>query len=102
MNENAERLVRGPKGDRGEQGMGRAARRAVVYLFAVAVILAAANLFFTVHQVQAQGQRWCATLDLLTARPASRPADPKANPSREQAYLYYTDFRRLRRELGCG
>ena len=108
----------GDQGERGEQGkrgepLSRAVRRALIYLFTVAVAIGVANLFWTSHQanatraqfqavIQADDHRWCSTLDLLTSHPAAKPADPKANPSRVQAYQLYTDFLNRRHSLGCG
>jgi hypothetical protein len=97
-----ERLWRGPAGPRGEQGMGIKRRRAVVYLFVLNLVLTALVAFGLVHYVSAQNAKWCSTLVLLTATPVAAPADPGANPSREQAFVLYSDFRHLRRELGCG
>lgn len=46
-------------------------------------------------------QNWCAALVLLTGNPVPRPADPAANPSREQAYELYQDFIAIERRFGC-
>jgi hypothetical protein len=74
----------------------------VVVLFLLTLALAGANLLFTAHAVNASQHQWCATLQLLTARPVSRPVDPKANPSRENTYVFYTNLLDLRRRFGCG
>lgn len=78
------------------------AARSVVALFALTVVLSGANLLFTSYQVNREAHQWCATLGLLTSHPVPRPAHPAANPSRAQAYRYYTDFLDLRHRLGCG
>jgi hypothetical protein len=39
---------------------------------------------------------------LLTRVPVLKPADPKANPSRETGYELYQDFMNLRKQFGCG
>jgi hypothetical protein len=80
----------------------RGARRAVAVLFVLMVMLAAANLFFTASEVRSSNAKWCDTIALLTSRPVPRPADPRANPSRAQAYVLYSDFVTLRHRLGCG
>jgi hypothetical protein len=49
---------------------------------------------------QSQGQ-WCTTLALLTRQSVPRPADPKADPSRERGYLFYAHLKDLEREFGC-
>jgi hypothetical protein len=94
-------LARGPKGEQGVRGR-RGPVRTVAYLFMVNFAVSAIMLFGLVHYVNAQNAKWCTTLNLLTAHPVPKPAHPSANPSREQAYVFYTDFRELRRSLGCG
>jgi hypothetical protein len=103
MSEGDERLPRGPKGDKGDRGEGmtRHTRQAMVFLFALSFLLAAGALLFTSREIGLNNQKWCTTLELLTSRPVPRPPDPAANPSREQAYVLYTDFRDLRHRLGC-
>jgi cyanate lyase len=39
--------------------------------------------------VQLQLQHECTALELLTATPVPKPADPAANPSRETTYKFY-------------
>jgi hypothetical protein len=58
-------------------------------------------LLITEHQVNIANQRWCATLELLTATPARQPSDPAANPSRVAAYKLYEDFLVLSKSFGC-
>ena len=107
MNEHDERLPRGPKGEPGErgqrgEGMTKGARVAVVFLFVLSLLVGVTSVAFTLTLVNQSNHRWCDTLVLLTARPVPKPADPAANPSREQSYVLYSDFVRLRRNLGCG
>jgi hypothetical protein len=96
---------RGPKGDRGAQGAQGAlparARRSLLARDVAIIGLLLLNFLFTAHQVNAGNHTWCQTLDLLTAQPVARPADPAANPSRVQAYRYYVTFYDQRRRLGC-
>ena len=111
--EHSERRAAGPRGQKGERGpQGEPAPwrvvRAVLILFAVAAIVAVlalagyARLSADVrHQVQVGNQRWCATLQLLTAHPVPKPDDPAANPSRENAYVFYVNLLQLRNEFGC-
>ena len=73
------------------------------YVLAVAAVLIAISVpvgiaFGLVVQSE---HRWCATLDLLTARPVPSPAHPAANPSRLGQYQLYLDFARLRGQFGC-
>jgi hypothetical protein len=44
---------------------------------------------------------WCQTLDLLTKKVIPKPADPKANPSREQDYQFYVVFTTAKQKLKC-
>ena len=96
----------GPKGERGPRGkegkLPAATRRAIIYLFIVSFLLAGAALVLSIRQVSKSDHQWCATLDLLSSHPVSRPADPAANPSRENAWVFYTDVRDLRGAFGCG
>jgi hypothetical protein len=82
--------------------MSRGARWAAIGLLLLTMIVGGANLAATYLEVRASNHTWCATLDLLTSRPVPRPADPAANPSREQTYVLFTDFTDLRHHLGCG
>ena len=72
-------------------------------VLAVAVIAAGVGLAVLTSQrsVSAGDRRWCAVLDLITSQPVAKPADPKANPSREGQYALYQDFLTLQREFGC-
>jgi hypothetical protein len=119
MNEDAEQLARrGQKGDpgergrRGEAGMGRAVRRAVVYLFLVNFVLIAVGYLWLSHQAAAtraefrqqiivNNQKFCAVIDGFTSEPVPKPADPAANPSRETNYLWYARFTTLGHGLDC-
>jgi hypothetical protein len=64
--------------------------------------MSALSVGYTAHAVGQSQRNWCETMNLLTAHPVPRPASPKADPSREQAYIYYEDFVNLRARLGCG
>lgn len=83
--------------------MSRPARYALGVVAALAVVagLVAGGVFYTGWAVHRDEQQWCDTLNLLTSQPVARPADPAANPSREQAYRYYADFVTLREHFGC-
>ena len=92
----------GNQGERGEDGMTRAKRQGIVYLFVFSLALSVANLFWTSHEVnandavhaqqQAEQQRagvlieakLCSTFgSLAVLKPP--PGNPAKNPSR--AYL---------------
>lgn len=68
----------------------------------VVILLLGATLVFTAHYVNQSNHTWCSTLNLLTSHPVPKPADPAANPSREQAYRFYITFLVQRHRLGCG
>ena len=77
----------------------------VVAAAAVIVLITAGSIagsyllgLHSLHQSQAQ---WCTTLTLLTSKPVTRPADPAANPSRENVWLFYEHLRDLERDFGC-
>jgi hypothetical protein len=84
-----------------------ATRLALGVAAVLVVMLAAAAAAVTVSIATAQRdigqsqQQWCDALQLLTASPVPRPADPAGNPSRESEYRLYQDFVRLRKVFGC-
>lgn len=77
------------------------AARAVVMLFVLSFLLAAASMLFTVYEVSASDHKFCAVVSGFTAVRVPAPADPKADPSRERQYEWYQRFVRLGRDLGC-
>lgn len=130
VSERDERMaVQGPRGQQGEQGergaagLSRPVRRALVFLFALAVTLAAFGLFWINHAVhgsqaaiqaaqereqlaaQRAGQqieaKLCATLGKLAALqpPAGSAA---ANPSRAFEQDLHATLAQLGPDIGCG
>lgn len=121
MSEDRERLAvpgpRGPQGNQGNRGehgapgLSRRVRRALVSLFALAVILAASGLFWIGHAVNAsqaaqrsQGQaverKLCTTFGKLAAlKPPS--GDPASNPSRAFDDNLHDTLDQLGTDLGC-
>lgn len=54
------------------------------------------------RQALAETQRkFCGVVGGVTAVPVARPADPKANPSRETAWEWYERFVKLGKNLSC-
>jgi hypothetical protein len=53
------------------------------------------------HAIHTSDHRWCTTLSLLTQQPIPRPANASKNPSRENAYLFYTHLKTLEGQFGC-
>jgi hypothetical protein len=141
VSENDERLPRGPKGDKGEQGAqgvqgeeGKPSTRlpvsqshAIVYLFALAVVLSVTALFWINHEVhvtaaaQARQQRSQERSQELAQRKAgllieraictdlgtmARIPPPKgaasANPSRAYEQAEHTAWSGLYTGLACG
>ena len=85
-----------------------AATRAVVIGALIFVVigggLAADYEIATWRAEQAVGQsqqELCHIVDLVTANPVPYPANPKANPSRLQSYMFYEAFVTLGREYRC-
>lgn len=76
-------------------------RYAFVVLAALALLLSAGNLLFTVHEVSANNHKFCQVVAGVTAVPLPKPANPAANPSRENQYEWYERFVSLGRSLGC-
>lgn len=74
---------------------------AVVALFLVLGAGTGISLAISAYEVRHSQQQWCTALNLLTAHPVPRPADPKANPSRENAYVYYRTFLDIRDRFSC-
>ena len=120
MSEGDERLAvpgpRGPQGNQGNRGahgasgLSRPVRRALVFLFALAVLLAAFGLFWinhAVHDSQAaqriQGQaverKLCTTFGTLAAlKPPT--GNPRTNPSRAFDDDLHTTLDQLGTDLG--
>lgn len=66
--------------------------------FAIAVGL---PIGVAICYTQSYARHSCQALDVLTARPVPRPADPRANPSREQVYRLYQGLEVWARADGC-
>jgi hypothetical protein len=98
--EEFERLARGPQGEPGERGRGLSTvqGRAVVVLFALAVLLGVANLFWTSHETGAEQGKWCALI--VTLDQANAAAVKKPSPGTFTAE-FAAEIHQLRQELGC-
>ena len=57
----------------------------------------AGGIVYTRSQVQHE----CQALNILVAIPVPKPADPKANPSREQNYLFHQALVSWAKSDGC-
>jgi hypothetical protein len=132
MGENDERMaVQGPRGpqgnqgNRGEQGtagLSRPVRRALVFLFALSVALAAFSLFWTAHEVHASQaaiqaaqhseqvsqqragtvieRKLCTTLGRLAAL-VPPPGPAATNPSRRYEQSLHGTLAELGTDIGC-
>lgn len=85
----------------------------VTALVAVVIIMTAGQTGFTLYELHIQNLQiaathairqahWCKLFDTLTSTPVEKPADPKKNPSREQAYVFYAELMGLKKSYGCG
>lgn len=101
----------GNRGERGAAGLSRPVRRALVFLFALAVVLAACGLFWTVRAVnasraaqQSQGRaverKLCTTFARLAALKPP-PGDASRNPSRAYEQELHVTLDELGTDLGC-
>lgn len=76
---------------------------------AIAVVVVLAGLAASIggsyalalHALDNGEQQLCSAFELLTQRPVPKPEDPAANPSREQAYLFYTDLTQVEHSYRC-
>lgn len=84
-----------------QPGITRGAAYSMIFLFALSFLLSAGSYWLAASAVRSSNHRWCSTLGLLTSKPVPRPADPKANPSRENAYVFYAHLKTLERDFGC-
>ena len=76
-------------------------RRAFVVLAAFMVILTVAAGGFTIVQDHILEHKFCQLVDASIQNPVPKPANPKANPSRETNYEDYVIVLNLDRSLGC-
>ena len=81
---------------------GRGPTPGAVILIAFSLVLTIVlGVAYTTYSLQTSNHNWCSTLTLLTKQPVPKPTNPAQNPSREQAYIFYTDFVALKGKLGC-
>jgi hypothetical protein len=113
---------RGERGERGAEGLSVDVRRTLVFLFALAVILAGLNLIWTSHEVHSSqaaiqaaqhreqvsqqqagvilGRKLCATFGALAANKPP-PGNPRTNPSRAYLQAEHDTLVQLGTDLGC-
>ena len=84
------------------RGLSRIQGRAVVVLFLLAAVFGVSNWYWSAHEIGTNNHKFCEVVTGVTSVPVPRPADPKANPSRETSWEWYERFVSLGRSLGCG
>lgn len=67
----------------------------------LALAVAVTSILFTVVYVHVVERDFCGVVTAATSTPVQKPADPAANPSREQSWEWYERFVMLGRSLGC-
>lgn len=72
-----------------------------VILVLMCFVLAGFSIVVTTTQEARNEHKFCDVFGALIAVPAQKPADPKADPSRERSYILYEKFVRLDKSLGC-
>ena len=77
------------------------ANSSAVILVLIVAVLTGASLVQNARTITNDDHKWCSAMTLLTERPVPKPADPAANPSREQTYRFYMTFVELKHSLGC-
>lgn len=75
----------------------RRARRSVIILVILAVLLAGTSMGFTVVYVH----QFCSVITAVTAVPPPKPANPEATPAQASQYGLYQRFVRLGSGLHC-
>ena len=72
----------------------------VIVVIGIAVAIGGSYML-SLQAIHNSDQQWCTALNLLTRTPVPAPSDPKANPSRAQAYQLYEDFVAIKHRYGC-
>jgi hypothetical protein len=70
-------------------------------LVSLVLVVGGVNLFWSAHLAEQTGHSFCQIVGTATAHPVPKPADPEANPSRENGYIFYREFVELGHRLGC-
>jgi hypothetical protein len=83
--------------------LSHATKMALSVAFMVFLLVAglAIEYWMITSTIDRSNSQWCDTLGLLTKTKVPKPANPKANPSREGQYLFYTNLVQLKDEFGC-
>src|SRR5690242_7909020 len=79
-----------PKTKKEKRELGRA------YFFLILVFISAvfsiASVSYSQRRSDIDDRKFCDVVSGITAEPVKKPADPKADPSRERAHVWYVKF----------
>jgi hypothetical protein len=76
-------------------------RYAYVVLALLPIVLAILAVLINLEEISSNNHKFCQLLQAATAVSVPKPADPKANPSREKNYEGFVIFAQLGHNLGC-
>jgi hypothetical protein len=77
-------------------------RKGFIILALMSIALSIGVLVFGSVQLANNNHKFCIIFyNITSSKSPPKPQDPKAHPSREQAYEQYQRFLTLGRELGC-
>jgi hypothetical protein len=77
-------------------------RYSFVVLVLISILCSAVAIGYGIRQDDTTKHDFCDIVHSATLNPVPKPADPKANPSREANYVFYEQFVVLKKRLGCG
>jgi hypothetical protein len=99
--ENFAQAYPGPAGPKGDTGAPLSPRksRAIAWMFLFALVVSGINLWWTSHEVRANGQQRCMSIAEIVHIPI--PVPTAGNPSRQAWAEYEAVQRRRGRQLGC-
>lgn len=76
--------------------------REIVYFGIFVLIAVGACYLLMYYQITLSQHHWCDALATLTQKPVPPPSNPAADPSRQESYILYQEFVKLKGEFGCG
>lgn len=76
-------------------------RYSFIFLVVLSFALAIGAALISLSAVNDSQHKWCQVVNTIVAIPVPQPANPKADPSRQRAWEFYTEFVILKRSLGC-
>jgi hypothetical protein len=76
-------------------------RYSFVVLVLMCMVTAGISVFFTIQETTSNDHKFCDVINSFTVGGVHKPADPKADPSREKNYEEGVKFLILGKRLGC-